>query len=221
MKLKIKIFYIFSVIVLTFSTGCVFDIEDEETNWVSGWHNEIRCTSFKIEGGSAWGETKETVNPFFAALPFNNRTYKIYHEKGYETAFPFSPATLRQEVKNQWIEIYYGGKTVFVQWQDVGPWFVEDYEYVFDTSAAIRPRAESFIGEKVDRFGTYSQQGFVEPGISKSICNGAGIDISPEAMEYLTGEKMNHVKVRWRFALAEEALLSDPLKLRWAKKINE
>jgi len=208
------------IIPLFFLSGCL-DMGDDKTEYVSGWHNNIICTSFEIDNTSAWEETHSTVNPYFAALPFNNITYNNYRAKGYIPTFPFSDATLSKPVKNQWIQIYYNGKTVYVQWEDVGPWFVEDYEYVFDMTGVTRPRAEKFIGQQVNRHGTYSEQGLIAPAFSRSACNGAGIDISPAAMKYLTGKESNNIRVRWRFCLPEEALIADPLQLYWASKVNQ
>ncbi len=79
-------------------------------------------------------------NPFYVALPFNDIS-----NPGYLDTCPLlqyfrvkKPARIHSVCKNQWIEITHGGKTCYAQWQDVGPVYTDDYEYVFGGEA---PRA--------------------------------------------------------------------------------
>ena len=59
-------------------------------------------------------------------------------------------------LKGRWIAIYHGGKTVFAQWEDCGPFRTDHWQYVFGTD---RPR----------------------PNLNR----GAGLDISPAVRDYL------------------------------------
>jgi hypothetical protein len=59
-------------------------------------------------------------NPFYFALPYGDRD---------------ADGNQRMTIqKNRWIEIKYKGKTCYAQWEDVGPFETDDYDYVFGSS---------------------------------------------------------------------------------------
>jgi len=216
------------IIIVSFFCGCFFDDDELPTVTEYPFHTDIIATTFSIlsdrddlsSGITAWQDTTE-INLWYCALPFNNRTFKFYYDKGYRPEYPYSYAQLATEVKNRWVEVYYQGITAYCQWEDVGPWFFEDYKYVFDPTGKTRPRAESRIGQKIDKGYLYSQAGVREPTVSEYYCNGAGIDLSPETMGYLTGTEENHITgVRWRFVREAVALAADPMGLYWAESVN-
>ena len=79
--------------------------------------------------------------------------------------------------KNRWIQVNLrlGSliRTVFVQWQDVGPLYTDDCKYVF---GGERPRQE--------------RTGDVE----------SALDLSPAAFKYLVGDlSIGQLKTEWRF----------------------
>lgn len=113
--------------------------------WVSDWVGEfggvdtptLRC------GYNPCGFTPQE-NAFYVALPFSD-----YTAQG--TVKPV--ATLRRIpwyrqrpqpheslVKNRWVAISYGPRTVYGQWEDAGPALDNDTAYVFGTA---RPQAEA------------------------------------------------------------------------------
>lgn len=112
------------------------------------------------------------LNPFYVALPYNDiqaggprpeaaRIIPWYkRDKGgkYESV-----------CRGTWVQIYYRGRYCFAQWEDVGPFRVDDWEYVF--------------GGKPPRNQANNQ---------------AGIDISPAVRDYL-GIPGGMAKVHWRF----------------------
>ena len=72
-------------------------------------------------------------NPFYVALPFNDIKNPDFVEIcPLLQFFKIKKAPRIHSVcKNRWIEITYNGKACYAQWQDVGPVFINDYEYVF------------------------------------------------------------------------------------------
>ncbi len=115
-------------------------------------------------------------NPFYFALPYNDisktgtkdsaRTIPWFEETFYRNG--------RTIVKGRWIAIRMGGKTCYAQWEDVGPFETDDWEYVFGDA---RPKTK---GNK-----------------------GAGLDVSPAVRDYLdfgTGFGL----VDWRFVDVDE-----------------
>jgi hypothetical protein len=107
-------------------------------------------------------------NPFYAALPFAevdaNGKLKAAAKKIPGFGKGGKPLT-----KNRWIEIRYKGKSCFAQWQDVGPFGEDDFDWVF--GSAKKPK---------------NTQGLK-----------AGLDISPAAAEYLGMSDSD--KTEWRF----------------------
>ncbi len=107
-------------------------------------------------------------NPFYAALPFAevDQDGKLKEVAKKIPGFGQSKEPL---TRNRWIEIRYKGKSCFTQWQDVGPFGEDDFDWVF--GSAKKPKNTE--GEK------------------------AGLDISPAAAQYL-GMTEND-KTEWRF----------------------
>ena len=106
-------------------------------------------------------------NPFYAALPFAevdaNGKMRAIAKKIPGFGERKGPLT-----KNRWLEIRYNGKSCFAQWQDVGPYVEDDFEWVF--GSAKKPR---------------NTQGLK-----------AGLDISPAAAQYLGMPDSD--KTEWR-----------------------
>jgi hypothetical protein len=76
-------------------------------------------------------------NPFYFALPYND-----YGDSGQRKASAASCSAVTGNsapgtswCKNAWIKIIKGGKTAYAQWQDVGPYDEDDFNYVFGTAA--------------------------------------------------------------------------------------
>lgn len=112
------------------------------------------------------------LNPFYIALPYND----IQRGGERPEASKVIPWYKRDKggkyesvCRGKWVQIYYKGRYCFAQWEDVGPFTVDDWEYVFGGKP---PRNQS------------NQQ--------------AGIDISPAVRDYL-GIPSGMAKVHWRF----------------------
>lgn len=96
-------------------------------------------------------------NPFYFALPYNDFTSNDKRKSTATSCPNYSPAnTSYSWCKNSWVKISKGGKAVYAQWEDVGPFGEDDSAYVF---------------------------GGAKP---KNTTNShAGIDLSPAARDYL------------------------------------
>jgi hypothetical protein len=112
-------------------------------------------------------------NPFYVALPYGeieeNGTLKESAKKipGHGTGK--GPLT-----RNRWVEVRYKGKSCFAQWLDVGPYEVDDFDWVFGDAAAPK-----------NTFGLK-----------------AGLDISPATAQYLGIDGSG--KTEWRFVEEED-----------------
>lgn len=83
-------------------------------------------------------------NPFYFALPYADTNEAGAKPKEqlkkipwYSGSFPESGTTL----KNRWIKVERNGKTVYAQWEDVGPFGEDDINYVFGTANPKEKRA--------------------------------------------------------------------------------
>jgi hypothetical protein len=107
-------------------------------------------------------------NPFYVALPFAevDRDGKL---KSVAKKIPGFGQAGEPLTKNRWVEIRYKGKSCFAQWQDVGPFGEDDFDWVF--GPAKKPT---------------NTQGLK-----------AGLDISPASAQYLGMTDSD--KTEWRF----------------------
>lgn len=94
------------------------------------------------------------------------------------------------------IEVKYKEKIVTGTVGDVGPWCIDDDQYVFGDS---RPRAEIYRGkscplslQRVDEVASVQGRKIYE-------CNGAGIDLFPGMAKALGIPIGHNVEVEWRF----------------------
>ncbi len=115
-------------------------------------------------------------NPFYFALPYNDisktgtkasaRTIPWFEESFYRNG--------RTVLKGRWIAIRKDGKVCYAQWEDVGPFETDDWEYVFGDA---RPKTK---GNR-----------------------GAGLDVSPAVRDYLDFGG-GYGTVDWRFVDVDE-----------------
>lgn len=100
------------------------------------------------------------LSPFYIALPYNDIGRDGRHRPEASTAIPWFWEEFRGDgisvCKGRWVAIHHNGKVCYAQWEDVGPFEVDHWEYVFGSEP---PR----------------------PNRNKS----AGIDVSPAVRDFL------------------------------------
>lgn len=98
-------------------------------------------------------------NPFYVALPYNDMTSKGHKEEASRVIPWFDEAFKNKHtsvLKGRWIAIRFKNRICYAQWEDVGPFRTDHWEYVFGNE---RPR----------------------PNLNR----GAGLDVSPAVRDYL------------------------------------
>jgi len=98
-------------------------------------------------------------NPFYVALPYNDMEHGAHKAEASQVIPWFKKdfqAPDKSVCKGRWIEIRYGNKVVYAQWEDCGPFRTDHWEYVFGND---RPK----------------------PNLNQ----GAGLDVSPAVRDYL------------------------------------
>lgn len=98
-------------------------------------------------------------NPFYIALPYCDVS-RGNTKPEVKKVVPWFRDCFEKEgksvLKGRWVAIHHGGRTVFAQWEDCGPFRTDHWQYVFGNE---RPR----------------------PNLNR----GAGLDISPAVRDYL------------------------------------
>lgn len=138
-----------------------------DVNWVKSYGG-LDCPVQRA--GLAPKHFKPKMNPFYIALPYNDIASKNYRHKEeapkvigwYDDEFK---SKFESVCKGKWIAIKHGDKICYAQWEDCGPFYTNDWEYVF-------------LGKKP----------------KKNCNNNAGIDLSPAVRDYLdlsSGDKVS------------------------------
>lgn len=98
-------------------------------------------------------------NPFYVALPYNDMT-RTGHKSEASEVIPWFKEAFQSDdksvLKGRWIAIRKGPKVCYAQWEDVGPFRTDHWQYVFGNE---RPK----------------------PNLNK----GAGLDVSPAVRDFL------------------------------------
>lgn len=100
------------------------------------------------------------LNPFYIALPYNDVAKGGVHRPEASEVIPWFWEAYRGDgisvCKGRWLAIHHGGKVCYAQWEDVGPFEVDHWQYVFGKERPRQNRNQS-----------------------------AGIDLSPAVRDYL------------------------------------
>jgi hypothetical protein len=107
-------------------------------------------------------------NPFYVALPYGE-TKENGALKESAKRIPGYGKGKEPITRNRWVEIRRKGKSCFAQWQDVGPYEADDFNWVFGDAATPK-----------NTFGLK-----------------AGLDISPAVAQYLGMDDSGNTE--WRF----------------------
>lgn len=100
------------------------------------------------------------LNPFYVALPYNDIGKNFRHRPEASQVIPWFWERYQGDgisvCKGRWIAIHYNGKICYAQWEDVGPFETDHYQYVFGNEDARANRNK-----------------------------GAGLDVSPAVRDFL------------------------------------
>lgn len=96
-----------------------------------------------------WGPEGFTpmLNPFYVALPYNDVAKGGVHRPEASEVIPWFWEAFRGDgisvCKGRWVAIHHEGKVCYAQWEDVGPFEVDHWQYVFgqETPRANRNQA--------------------------------------------------------------------------------
>lgn len=76
-------------------------------------------------------------NPFYVALPYDDLDNTGRKPSSQKIPWYLPTDSVDQSIlKNKWVKITYGDQTCYGQWEDVGPFETDDFDYVFGSSKA-------------------------------------------------------------------------------------
>jgi hypothetical protein len=111
------------------------------------------------EGWNPQGFTP-LLNPFYIALPYNDVAKGGVHRPEASEVIPWFWESYRGDgisvCKGRWLAIHHEGRVCYAQWEDVGPFEVDHWQYVFGKEAPRANRNQA-----------------------------AGLDVSPAVRDYL------------------------------------
>ncbi len=111
-------------------------------------------------------------NPFYVALPYGELDDDGKLKPNAHAILPSDGAV--SSLKNRWVEIRHGERVCYGQWEDVGPFEVDDFDYVFGPAQTPKNRQDA----------------------------AAGLDVSPALWKCLGLE--TNTPTLWRFVAGEE-----------------
>lgn len=127
--------------------------------WVGEPATETSPSNCQSAFDSQWFSHAPFQNPFYVALPYSDVQDGHTRPEASQVIPWFRQAFVRDGqsvLKDRWIAIRHGNKVCYAQWEDVGPFQVDHWQYVFGSE---RPR----------------------PNRNQN----AGLDVSPAVREYL------------------------------------
>lgn len=143
-------------------------ISNVSSAWINNWQKSFGGVDDPYNrNGYLPAGFKPKENPFYFALPYSDIT-DSGKRKDSAKLCPGSQTTSYSWCKNSWIEIKSHGRTVYAQWEDVGPYESNDYNYVFGQALP-----KNKIGAK------------------------AGLDVSPAVRDYLKLEDVDKCSWRF------------------------
>lgn len=90
-----------------------------------------------------------SLNPFYVALPYNDVAKGGVHRPEASEVIPWFWESYRGDgisvCKGRWLAIHHAGRVCFAQWEDVGPFTVDHWQYVFGNESP-RPNRNQAAG---------------------------------------------------------------------------
>lgn len=87
------------------------------------------------------------LNPFYIALPYNDVAKGGIHRPEASAVIPWFWESYRgagiSVCKGRWVAIHHQGRVCYAQWEDVGPFEVDHWQYVFGNDAPRANRNQS------------------------------------------------------------------------------
>ena len=120
--------------------------------WDQNWRENFGgCDDPAQRNGYLPARFTPLLNPFYVALPYNDVTAGGVHRPEASEVIPWFWRDYRGDgisvCKDRWLAIHHVGRVCYAQWEDVGPFAVDHWQYVFGAEA---PRPNRNGGAGID-----------------------------------------------------------------------
>lgn len=122
-------------------------IANDQSYWDADWQEHfggLDDPDHRTADGSRPSAFVPHENPFYFALPYGELTDDDVVKQDLSRVPWYRGQRVSRDhsiLKNRWIEVSLGRRTVYAQWQDVGPFGEDDADYVFGGAAPAEPRS--------------------------------------------------------------------------------
>jgi hypothetical protein len=123
-------------------------IANDASAWDGQWRRHfggVDDPEKRVRGGQWPAGFTPKENPYYFALPYSEFTDDGAVKPDAAKVPWYDPDTPPRDgvsiLKNRWIEVTYGEKRAYAQWQDVGPFETDDWGYVFGDAEPAYPEA--------------------------------------------------------------------------------
>lgn len=130
-------------------------IDNRSSAWASDWVTAFGGVDDPNQRNGYYPSFTPKENPFYFALPYGDFTASGIKSNITQAYWYNERKNSPSILKNRWIKVTYGGRTVYGQWQDVGPYEDNDISYVFGSSKPkqrvgldVSPAMQDFLGFK-------------------------------------------------------------------------
>jgi hypothetical protein len=143
---------------------------NNKSAWDQNWQENFGgCDHPEHRAGFLPADFTPQLNPFYIALPYNDVAKGGVHRPEASEVIPWFWEAYRGDgisvCKGRWVAIHHEGKVCYAQWEDVGPFEVDHWQYVFgnepphanrnqaagiDLSPAVRDFLKLRSGAKVE-----------------------------------------------------------------------
>ncbi|MEI8038551.1 MAG: hypothetical protein WCJ14_09185 [Verrucomicrobiota bacterium] len=116
---------------------------NRQSAWDQNWQDNFGGVD-QPERRDGWCPAGFTplLSPFYVALPYNDVVQGGVHRPAAAEEVPWFWESYRGDgisvCKDRWVAIHHAGRVCYAQWEDVGPFEVDHWQYVFGEDA---PRA--------------------------------------------------------------------------------
>lgn len=121
-----------------------------QSAWDPNWQSNFGgCDEPERRAGWLPAGFVPQLNPFYVALPYNDVVDGGKHRPEASEVIPWFWRDYRGDgisvCKGHWVAIHYAGRVCYAQWEDVGPFTVDHWQYVFG-SEPPRPNRNGGAG---------------------------------------------------------------------------
>jgi hypothetical protein len=161
----------------TTENGCMPNLASAfDHDWI-GAYGGCDAADPRVVENDGWNRPAGFVpreNPYYVALPYGTNELAPWRlEVPWLTDRP-DVDSVRRAVKNRWVAIRRGARTCYAQWEDVGPFYVDDVAYVFGDA---RPKNDGKSSDPIAGIDSTGAASGIDLSPATATCLGATYEL--------------------------------------------